>query len=86
MSEQEINAFWARKNVLCRPAVEANGRLDGMEIPVSSPIQLAETMNAIAHKVSTGVHHWVTEGEIHWARLMVNLETGERTIGDLGLL
>lgn len=67
-------------------AVEQNGMLDGREYAPSTPLRLAESMNHIAHKNSTGVHHWVTNGEIHWAFISINRETDAISILDHGLL
>ena len=68
------------------PAAAQNGLLDGKVYTPSTAQVLADAMNRIAHKSTTGVHHWVTEGMIHWAFLSRNMETGVITIRDWGAL
>ena len=43
-------------------------------------LALATWMNDLAHKVGSGVYHWVTEGKIHFLRINTEGNIVERGI------
>jgi hypothetical protein len=53
----------------------------------STMLELAEWMNSMARSVSSGIYHWVTKGEIHWAKRSMD-DSGKWTevILDWGVL